>query len=205
MIAGNLRWMKSALLGRSRHRPKVLISSIRMSKNFFRANLIDSSNSESPSGGNRRAMRHEPARPDQLAHSAGACRCRQRARVGGCARRAASASQPPRNTSSAISTAPACAAIPRGRCSARSGAARASSPAPCAASERLCDDRPPRASPPNSAPTPSERRGSQPISRTVAPRNAYKAAKSAPQCLQAWPASCGGSGQPIFWNISRIC
>jgi hypothetical protein len=88
MIAGNLRWMKSALLGRSRHRPKVLISSIRMSKNFFRANLIDSSNSESPSGGNRMAMRHEPARPDQLAHSAGACRCRQRARVGGCARRA---------------------------------------------------------------------------------------------------------------------
>jgi len=94
MIAGNLRWMKSALLGRSRHRPKVLISSIRMSKNFFRANLIDSSNSESPSGGNRRAMRHEPARPDQLAHSAGACRCRGE-RVSAAAReRAASATRP---------------------------------------------------------------------------------------------------------------
>ena len=110
MIAGNLRWMKSALLGRSRHRPKVLISSIRTSKNFFRANLIDSSNFESPSGGNRRAMRHEPARPDQLAHSAGACRCRQRARVGGLRekggkRHATVPSQPPRNTSSAISTA----------------------------------------------------------------------------------------------------
>ena len=81
-------------IGKITTQAEVLISSIRMSKNFFRANLIDSSNSESPSGGNRRAMRHEPARPDQLAHSAGACRCRQRARVGGCARRAASATRP---------------------------------------------------------------------------------------------------------------
>jgi site-specific recombinase XerC len=54
----------------------------------------------------------------------------------GCARRVASATRcrvtiTSRNTSPAISTAQASAAIPRGRCSARSAAAPASSPARC--------------------------------------------------------------------------